>query len=83
MASRRTDFAVGLVVLGGSYGVQWLVRRRPKTRAERLVADAKSTGHGTAIALAALFRIALADKEFLTRAGAAAVPRPSLGENPR
>jgi len=83
MASRRTDLAVGLVLLGGSYGVQWLVRRRPRTRAERLVVDAKSTGHGTATALAALFRLALAERELLARAasGSPAVARPLLGED--
>jgi hypothetical protein len=65
MASSRTDLVVGLVLLGGFYGVEWMVQRRPRTRVERFATDAKGAGHAVRLGSVALFRMALADPALL------------------
>lgn len=68
MAASRTDLATGIVLLGCSYAAAWVVRRRPRTRAERFVVGARRAGHATGVAAVALGRVALAEVERAARA---------------
>ena len=68
MESSRTDLAVGLVLLAGSYGVEWIVRRRRVTRLERFAVGTKRAGHATKVGSFALARAAIAEGELMYRA---------------
>lgn len=68
MEPSRADLAVGIVLLGCVYGVEWIVRRRPLTRVERLAVGTKRAGGATKAGSLALVRAAIAEGDLLDRA---------------
>jgi hypothetical protein len=53
---RKGDVMLGLLLLGGVYGVEWALRRMPRTRAERMAAGARQAGHAARTGSVALIR---------------------------
>ncbi len=65
MAPGRADLAVGLILLGALYALEWWIRRLPRTRLERAVGDVRRTGQVAKAGSIGLVRIALAEGELL------------------